>query len=195
VGRGKVGTGRPGEQHPKEKRVHRSLPDTCKYPTTNGHHMVFVTRKATFSAAHRLFNPTFTDEQNEAVFDKCNNILGHGHNYVLEVTVKGVPDPETGYVIDLKELKRILDLRVVDLVDHKHLNYDVEFLQGVIPTVENLCIAFWQQLEHHLPSGELHRIRVYESEANLADYYGEPVELARWEMGSASDLVVTGVRE
>ncbi len=151
--------------------------------------MVFVTRKATFSAAHRLYNPTFSDEKNEAVFDKCNNLLGHGHNYVLEVTVKGVPDPETGYVIDLKELKRIIDERIVDLVDHKHLNHDVDFLYGVIPTVENLCIAFWQQLEHNLPSGELHRIRVYESDANVADYYGEPIELQRWLSGSPASSV------
>lgn len=142
--------------------------------------MVYVTRKAAFSAAHRLFNPTFTDDQNERVFDKCNNFYGHGHNYVLEVTVRGVPDPETGYVIDLKRLKDILDDCIIERVDHKHLNFDVDFLSGIIPTVENLCVAFWQQLEGRLPSGELHRIRLYESEHNLADYHGEPVELVRW---------------
>lgn len=142
--------------------------------------MVYVTRKETFSAAHRLYNPTFSDERNEAVFDKCNNFYGHGHNYTLEVTVRGVPDPETGYVIDLKRLRDLIDEVIIDKVDHKHLNYDVDFLHGIIPTVENLCVVFWQQLEHRLPSGELHRIRVFESENNVADYYGEPVDLVRW---------------
>lgn len=142
--------------------------------------MVYVTRKEHFSAAHRLYNPTFSDERNEAVFDKCNNLYGHGHNYTLEVTVKGVPDPATGYVIDLKRLRDLIDEVIIDHVDHKHLNFDVPFLHGIIPTVENLCVAFWQQLEHRLPSGELHCIRVFESDNNLADYYGEPVELVRW---------------
>lgn len=139
--------------------------------------MVFVTRKAAFSAAHRLYNPAFTDERNEEVFDKCNNYFGHGHNYVLEVTVKGVPDPETGYVIDLKKLRDILDERIIDRVDHKHLNFDVDFLRGIIPTVENLAVMFWRRLEDHLPSGELHAIRLFESEHNYADYYGTPIEI------------------
>lgn len=143
--------------------------------------MVYVTRKATFSAAHRLFNPSFTDEHNNDVFDKCNNPAGHGHNYVLEVTVKGSPGAETGYVIDLKQLKTIMDDRIVNLVDHKHLNYDVPFLRGLNPTVENLCVAFWQQLQGHLPSGTLHRIRVWESEANVAEYRGETVTLWYWD--------------
>lgn len=139
--------------------------------------MIFVTRKATFSAAHRLYNPTFTAERNEAVFDKCNNVLGHGHNYVLEVIVRGFPDPETGYVIDLKLLRDIIDVRVINRVDHKHLNYDVDFLLGAIPTVENLCVLFWRELEHHLSSGELHCIRLYESEQNYAEYFGAPVDI------------------
>jgi 6-pyruvoyltetrahydropterin/6-carboxytetrahydropterin synthase len=147
--------------------------------------MIYVTRKSTFSAAHRLYNPTFTDERNDAVFDKCNNLWGHGHNYVLEVTVKGLPDPETGYVIDLKELKDILDDAIIQKVDHKHLNHDVEFLFGIIPTVENLCVVFWDQLRNRLPSGELHRIRVYESDQNVADYYGEPVSIPRYAVGAS----------
>ncbi|CAN5567633.1 6-carboxytetrahydropterin synthase [soil metagenome] len=142
--------------------------------------MVYVTRKAHFSASHRLFNPTFTDEQNEATFDKCNNYFGHGHNYVIEVTVKGVPDPATGYVIDLKKLRDILDEAVIDKVDHKHLNFDVDFLRGVIPTVENLVILFWQQLENRLPSGDLHSIRLFESEQNFCEYFGEPVSIPRY---------------
>ncbi|HCN06119.1 MAG TPA: 6-pyruvoyl tetrahydrobiopterin synthase [Bacteroidetes bacterium] len=146
--------------------------------------MIFVTRKATFSAAHRLYNPTFTDEQNEAVFDKCNNPNGHGHNYVLEVTVKGLPDAKTGYVIDLKQLKDILNVVIIDRVDHKHLNYDVDFLRGIIPTVENLCVMFWRELESRLPSGELHRIRLYESDQNVADYYGAPVTIPTYDLSS-----------
>lgn len=146
--------------------------------------MIFVTRKATFSAAHRLYNPTFTDEQNEAVFDKCNNPNGHGHNYVLEVTVKGLPDAKTGYVIDLKQLKDILYVVIIDRVDHKHLNYDVDFLRGIIPTVENLCVMFWRELESRLPSGELHRIRLYESDQNVADYYGAPVTIPTYDLSS-----------
>ena len=105
--------------------------------------MIFVTRKATFSS-HRLFNPTFSDEKNEAVFDKCNNYFGHGHNYVLEVTVKGMPDPETGYVIDLKELKRILDDRIIDRVDHKHLNFDVDFFEVIFRPLRNLSFPMWK---------------------------------------------------
>lgn len=147
--------------------------------------MIYVTRKAAFSAAHRLYNPTFSDERNVAVFDKCNNPLGHGHNYVMEVTVKGLPDPLTGYVIDLKRLKDLLDEAVVDKVDHKHLNYDVDFLRGIIPTVENLCVLFWQQIEHRLPSGELHCIKVYESDQNMAEYFGQPVSIPRYDLALA----------
>ena len=142
--------------------------------------MIYVTRKAHFSASHRLFNPGFSDERNEEVFDKCNNLHGHGHNYELEVTVRGVPSPDTGYVIDLKQLSRIMDEYVVDRVDHKHLNFDVDFLRGVIPTAENIAIVFWQILAPKIPSGELHSIRLYESANNFVEYFGEPVEVARF---------------
>ena len=136
--------------------------------------MLYVTKRVEFSAAHRLFNPAFDEDKNEAVYDKCNNYYGHGHNYKLEVTVKGVPDPEIGYVIDLKKLKKILHDEIVSKVDHKHLNFDVEFLNGVIPTVENLAVAFWRILENKLPSGKLHRIRIYETKNSFVDYFGEP---------------------
>ncbi|MFM8771802.1 MAG: 6-pyruvoyl trahydropterin synthase family protein [Candidatus Kapaibacterium sp.] len=149
--------------------------------------MIYVTRKASFSAAHRLYNPTFSDERNEAVFDKCNNPLGHGHNYVMEVTVKGLPDPLTGYVIDLKRLKDLLDEFIVDKVDHKHLNYDVDFLRGIIPTVENLSVLFWQQIEHRLPSGQLHCIKVYESDQNMAEYFGDPVSIPTYDLALATN--------
>ncbi len=141
--------------------------------------MVYVTRRAHFSASHRLFNPEFSDARNEEVFDKCNNPRGHGHNYELEVTVRGVPDPETGYVIDLKELAAIMDREVIDKVDHKHLNYDVEFLRGVIPTAENVAVLIWRILEPRISSGELHSIRLFESANNFVEYRGEPVDIVR----------------
>lgn len=149
--------------------------------------MVSVTRTATFSAAHRLYNPTFSDERNDAVFDKCNNPHGHGHNYTIEVTVKGLPDPLTGYVIDLKRLKDLMDREIIDHVDHKHLNHDVPFLHGVIPTVENLAVIFWQRLEGKLPSGTLARIKLFESEHNFCEYVGEPVEIPRYTSAVASN--------
>ncbi len=141
--------------------------------------MVYVTRKAHFAASHRLFNPGFTFERNQEVFDKCNNVNGHGHNYQLEVTVKGIPDPETGYVIDLRKLTRIIDEEILEKVDHKHLNFDVDFLLGVIPTMENIVVLFWQILEPKIGYGALHSIRLGESDNNLVDYYGEPVQVAR----------------
>jgi 6-pyruvoyltetrahydropterin/6-carboxytetrahydropterin synthase len=137
--------------------------------------MLYVTKAVEFSAAHRLFNPENTNERNQAVYDKCNNFYGHGHNYRLEVTVAGEPDPDTGYVIDLKRLKDIIVEKIVDKCDHKHLNFDVEFLDGIIPTMENLSVVFWKILENNLPAGKLHRIRIYETQNSFVDYYGEPV--------------------
>jgi 6-pyruvoyltetrahydropterin/6-carboxytetrahydropterin synthase len=134
---------------------------------------VYVTRREVFSASHRLFNPAFTDEQNLAVFDKCASPNGHGHNYVLEVTVAGGPGHDTGYVIDLKELKRIIKERIIRHVDHRHLNLDVDFLAGIIPTAENLAIAFWDRLASVLPAGRLVSVRVHETENNMAEYRGE----------------------
>lgn len=143
--------------------------------------MVYVTRKSHFSASHRLFNPTFSDEQNEQIFDKCNNLRGHGHNYVLEVTVKGYPDPSTGYVIDLKQLRDIIESEIVDKVDHKHLNYDVEFLEGIIPTAENIAIVFWSILEKSIPTGILHSVKLFESDNNFVEYFGEPVTIPHYQ--------------
>jgi len=139
--------------------------------------MLYVTRKIQFSAAHRLFNPTFSEEDNERIFDKCNNINGHGHNYTLEVTVAGNPNPDTGYVIDLKKLKKILEEEVIEKVDHKHLNYDVDFLKGIIPTVENITVIIWRILEGKIDEGTLHKIRLFESETSYAEYCGEPVDI------------------
>ena len=134
--------------------------------------MLYLTKKLSFSAAHRLYNPSFTFEKNEEIYDKCNNPNGHGHNYILEVTVRGEPDKETGYVIDLKKLKQLINKEIIEKVDHKNLNLDVGFLKGVIPTVENLVLAFWQILKDKLPSGELHRIKLWETENSFIEYYG-----------------------
>ena len=134
---------------------------------------VYVTRKAHFNAAHRLHNPAKSDDWNQETFGKCNNPNWHGHNYTLEVTVAGTPDAETGYVVDLAELKRIINEKVVDKVDHANLNLDVSFLQGIMPSTENFVVAIWHELADALPSGRLHRVRLYETERNMAEYLGE----------------------
>ena len=135
--------------------------------------LVYVTRKAHFNAAHRLHNPEKSDEWNQRVFGKCNHPNWHGHNYELEVTVAGEPDPETGYVVDLGELKQLIEQYVIEPCDHKNLNLDVPFLKGILPSTENFVVAIWQQLEGKLPSGKLHRIRLRETERNAAEYCGE----------------------
>lgn len=147
--------------------------------------MVYVTRKMQFSASHRLFNPTFNSEKNEQIFDKCNNPNGHGHNYSLEVTVKGIPDPETGYVIDLKKLRDIIDEFIIDKVDHKHLNFDVDFLRGIIPTAENIAVVFWSILEPRIRQGALHSIKLYESEHNFVEYFGQPVSIPVYDLSNS----------
>lgn len=134
---------------------------------------MIVTASLSFSAAHRLHNDRFDDEWNRRTFDKCDNPAGHGHNYTLEVSVSGTIDPDTGMVIDLKQLKEIVRDQVVDLVDHRNLNEDVEFLRGIIPTAENLARAFWARLTPTLPSGRLFEIRLRETERNSVVYRGE----------------------
>ncbi len=134
---------------------------------------VYVTREAHFNAAHRLHNPARSDEWNRETFGLCNLPNFHGHNYVLEVTVKGTPDADTGYVIDLGVLKDLIETHIVSHVDHRNLNVDVDFLSGVMPSTENLVVAFWQRLAPHLPDGSLHRIRLYETPRNSADYCGD----------------------
>jgi 6-pyruvoyltetrahydropterin/6-carboxytetrahydropterin synthase len=133
---------------------------------------VFVTRQVHFNAAHRLYNPAFSAKWNAAEFGLCANSLGHGHNYVLEVTVAGRPDPKTGYILNLVELKAVLQRRIVGPCDHRHLNQEVAFLRGIIPTTENLVLAFWRELEGHLPAGRLHCVRLYETPRNFAEYFG-----------------------
>ncbi len=134
--------------------------------------IVFLTKRVEFSAGHRLFNPRFTDQRNRETYGLCNNPNGHGHNYVLDVTIAGEPDPETGMIIDLKILKEILDQVLIRRVDHKNLNLDVDFLAGVIPTVENVLIRFWEELAGKIPGCALHELILYESKTNFASYRG-----------------------
>ncbi len=131
-----------------------------------------VTRRLTFNAAHRVHNPALSDVENARLFGKCNNPNWHGHNYTLEVSVAGEPDPVTGYVIDLGEVKRIVEREFVSLVDHKNLNLDVPFMQGVNPTSENIVIACWQRLAPALRPVTLTRLRLWETENNHVEYDG-----------------------
>ena len=137
--------------------------------------MVYVTRREVFSASHRLFNPNLSDEENNSLFGKCNNPNGHGHNYTLEVTICGEVNPKTGYLIDLKLLKQIIIENVINKVDHKNLNLDVEFLAGKIPTAENIAIAIWDELESKIPSGKLYSIKLLETENNYIEYKGKNI--------------------
>jgi len=135
---------------------------------------IYATRKAHFNAAHRLHNPTRSDEWNRETFGKCNSPHFHGHNYHLEVTVAGEPDAERGYVTDLGALKTVIEERVLEKVDHQNLNRTVGFMDGVLPSTENFAVAIWGRLEGHVPGeAELHRVRLYETERNFVDYYGD----------------------
>jgi len=133
---------------------------------------VCVTRQVHFNAAHRLHNPAFSQRWNEEKFGLCTNPHWHGHNYVLEATVCGRPDPDTGYVIDLGELKRIMNETVADRCDHRNLNEEVAFLRGLIPSTENLVIAFWNEIAPRITGGRLRSIRLYETPRNFAEYFG-----------------------
>lgn len=135
--------------------------------------MVYVKRRETFSASHRLYNPSLPERENVELFDKCANANGHGHNYVLEVTVRGEPNPTSGYVVDLKQLKLLIRKEIVEKVDHKHLNHDVDFLKGVNPTAENLARAFWDILVPKIRDGALYSVVVKETENNSVEYRGE----------------------
>ena len=145
------------------------MPKRAEDPATGG---VCITRQVHFNAGHRLYNRARGRAWNERTYGPCANPNGHGHNYVLEVTVRGTPDPETGYVLDLGDLKKILEKAVVGPCDHRNLNKDVAFLKGVIPTTENLVVAFWARIAPRIRSGVLHSIRLYETPRNFAEYRG-----------------------
>ena len=136
--------------------------------------MVYLTRVEHFNAAHRLFNPDWSYEQNEAVFGKCANENWHGHNYELFVTIKGTVNEQTGFLFDAKRLSDIINEHVLELLDHKNLNMDVEFLRGTMCSTENLSIGIWNQLIPHLPEEvKLHCIKLYETPRIYVEYYGE----------------------
>lgn len=135
--------------------------------------LVYITRKEHFNAAHRLYNTSWTDEQNEAFFGKCANKNYHGHNFDLYVTLKGYADPQTGMVMDLKKLKDVIKTRVVDKLDHMNINEDVDFMKGQLASIENIVVAIWEQLEPNIENGKLHCIKLVETERNYVEYYGE----------------------
>jgi len=135
--------------------------------------MIYVTRRVEFSASHYYHNPALSPEENRRIFGKCNNPHGHGHNYGLEVTVAGEVDPTTGMVMDLKDLKKLLEQEVLQLLDHRFLNKEVPVFAHTIPTTENIAVEIWKLLVPKLTLGKLHRIRLYETPDLFVDYYGE----------------------
>ena len=134
---------------------------------------VYATFRSGFNAGHRLHNPALDDEANRRLYGKCNNPHGHGHNYTLEVTVKGEVNPRSGFVVDLKQLKEVMHREVLDAMDHRFLNKEVPEFATQIPTTENLAITIWNRLLPKLKAAELHRVRVYETPDLFADFYGE----------------------
>jgi 6-pyruvoyltetrahydropterin/6-carboxytetrahydropterin synthase len=135
---------------------------------------VYISRKENFNAAHKLWNSKWSDEKNEAVFGKCSNKNWHGHNYTVTVTVKGIPTEDTGFVIDLKDLSRIMRDYIIEPLDHKNLNLDVPFLEDLLPSTENVIIKIWEQIELAIKEfgGELAKIKLEETENNFVEYFG-----------------------
>lgn len=134
---------------------------------------VTVTRRLRFNAAHRVFNPSMSDDENARTFGKCNNPNWHGHNYTLDVSVEGDVDDRTGYVVDLGNLRDIVEREVIDAVDHRNFNLDVSFMQGVIPTSENIVVAFWKILEPAVKPSVLKRLVLWETDNNYVEYTGK----------------------
>jgi 6-pyruvoyltetrahydropterin/6-carboxytetrahydropterin synthase len=135
--------------------------------------MVFLTRHEHFNAAHKLYNPNWTDEKNNEVFGKCANANWHGHNYELIVTVKGEVNEETGFLMDAKKLSEILQVHVCEKLDHRNLNLDVDFMAGKLASTENLAIAIWQQIVPHLPANvQLHCVKLYETPRICVEFFG-----------------------
>lgn len=137
--------------------------------------MIYLTRRECFNSAHRLFNPEYSDEKNFEIYGKCSNANWHGHNYVMYVTVKGEVNPNTGMVINIKELSNILKNKVIDKLDHHNLNLEVDFLAGQIVSAENITIAIWKEIEECInqAGAKLHKIKLIETENNYIEYYGE----------------------
>jgi 6-pyruvoyltetrahydropterin/6-carboxytetrahydropterin synthase len=137
--------------------------------------MVYITRKERFSAAHRLFRPEFTDEENLRVFGKCSNPGWHGHNYTLFVTIKAEVSKETGFVMDLKTLSRIMNEKVIEVADHRNINLEVPFMKDKLASTENLAIGIWNELVEEIRrnGAQLHSVKIEETENNFAEYFGE----------------------
>ena len=138
--------------------------------------MVYVSRKEHFNAAHRLYNPAWSEEKNRAVFGACANVNGHGHNFELIVTVKGSPDPETGFVMDLKVLAELIKHEIIDKVDHRNLNLDVDFMRGKMASCEVIVYEMWQILApaiENVSAARLHKIQLFETAKNFVEYCGE----------------------
>lgn len=136
---------------------------------------VFITRRESFNAAHRMFNPAWDDEKNAEVYGKCSNPNWHGHNYKLFVTVAGEVKPEIGYVANLKTISKLINQHVIDHLDHKNINMEVPFMKGIVPSAENLAVAIWGQLEPYVKElgVVLHCVKIEETENNFVEYYGE----------------------
>ncbi|MCE7993586.1 MAG: 6-carboxytetrahydropterin synthase [Roseivirga sp.] len=139
--------------------------------------MVYISRKEHFNAAHKLYNPKWSEEKNKEVFGPCANANWHGHNFELIVTVKGTPDPDTGFVVDLKKLSNLIKELVIDKLDHKNLNLDVDFMEGKMASCEILVMEIWRILEPTVKqittTGELHSLKLYETPRNFVEYFGE----------------------
>ncbi|MDX2001285.1 MAG: 6-carboxytetrahydropterin synthase [Chitinophagales bacterium] len=135
--------------------------------------IVYLTRKEHFNAAHQLYNPDWSIERNNEVFGKCANKNWHGHNYDLFVTIKGTPHPDTGFIMNVKDLSTIIKREIVDALDHKNLNVDVPFMQGKFTSTENLAIAIWERLVPHITGGKLYCVKLYETENIYVEYFGE----------------------
>ncbi len=144
-----------------------AVPDPADLVASRSSSTVLVSRRESFNAAHELRNPELSDAENRRLYGKCANL--HGHNYVLEVVVGGAIDRATGYVLDLKRLSGVVSKRIIADVDHRNLNTDVPWLEGVVPTAENLAVAFWARIEPELPEGLLRTVRVWETEKNWAE--------------------------
>jgi 6-pyruvoyltetrahydropterin/6-carboxytetrahydropterin synthase len=138
--------------------------------------LLYITRKEHFNAAHQLWNPKISDEDNFTLFGKCANPNFHGHNFDLYVCVKGQPDPDTGLVMDLKKLKVIIREQVIDDLDHQNMNMDVPWLKDKMPSIENIAVAIWNRIAPHLPEGvALHKITLWETQNNFVEYFGDQV--------------------